>query len=67
MSASPEQPEFLTRAEIPQFLAQHGFPIGRSTIEKLSMPSRGDNAGPRPTRHLGQSASVSTGAGASMG
>ena len=56
-AASPEPPEFLTRAEIPEFLAQHGFPIGRSTIDKLSMPSRGDSAGPPPAgiwgnRHL---------------
>jgi hypothetical protein len=57
MPASLEQPEFLTRAEIPEFLAERGFPIGRSTIDKLSMPSRGDNAGPKPAgvwgnRHL---------------
>jgi len=49
MSAtSAQQPEYLTRAEIPEFLAQHGFPIGRSTIDKLSMPSRGENVGPKP-------------------
>jgi hypothetical protein len=52
-----DQREFLTRAEIPDFLRQHGFPIGRSTIDKLSMPSRGDHAGPKPVglwdnRHL---------------
>jgi hypothetical protein len=63
MSASTEQPEFLTRAEIPKFLAQHGFPIGRSTIDKLSMPSRGDCAGPKPAgawgnRHLYRPAQV---------
>jgi hypothetical protein len=57
MSRAPEQPEYLTRAELPQFLAAHGFPIAQSTIEKLSMPSRGDNAGPKPAgswgnRHL---------------
>jgi hypothetical protein len=58
MSAtSAQQTEFLTRAEIPEFLARHGFPIGRSTIDKLSMPSRGDHAGPKPAglwgnRHL---------------
>jgi hypothetical protein len=54
---SHPQPEYLTRAEIPEFLAGHGFPIGRSTLDKLSMPSRGDNAGPKPAgiwgnRHL---------------
>ena len=47
-AASAQKPEFLTRAEIPEFLAQHGFPIGRSTIDKLSMPSRGEHAGPKP-------------------
>jgi hypothetical protein len=57
MPASLEQPKYLTRAEIPKFLAEHGFPLGRSTIDKLSMPSRGDNAGPKPAgvwgnRHL---------------
>jgi hypothetical protein len=63
MSASIEQRELLTRAEIPQFLAQHGFPIGRSTLDKMSMPSRGDNAGPKPAgiwgnRHLYRPAQV---------
>jgi hypothetical protein len=57
MSASTQQREFLTRAEIPEFLAQHGYPLGRSTIDKLSMPSRGEHAGPKPAgiwgnRHL---------------
>jgi hypothetical protein len=55
--SNSQEPEYLTRAEIPQFLARHGFPIGRSTIDKLSMPSRGANAGPKPAglwgnRHL---------------
>ena len=63
MSASLDQGKFLTRAEIPEFLAQHGFPIGRSTIDKLSMPSRGDHAGPKPAgawgnRHLYRPAKV---------
>jgi hypothetical protein len=59
MTAMPafQQPEYLTRAEIPDFLRQRGFPISRSTIDKLSMPSRGDHAGPKPAgawgnRHL---------------
>jgi hypothetical protein len=63
MSTSMQGREFLTRAEIPEFLAQHGFPIGRSTIDKLSMPSRADQAGPRPAgawgnRHLYRPAQV---------
>jgi hypothetical protein len=64
MSATAaQQPEFLTRAEIPEFLAQHGFPIGRSTIDKLSMPSHGNHAGPKPAgtwgnRHLYRPAQV---------
>jgi hypothetical protein len=63
LSASTEQREFLTRAEIPEFLAHHGFSIGRSTIDKLSMPSRGDHAGPKPAgawgnRHLYRPAQV---------
>ena len=53
MSASTQQREFLTRAEIPEFLAQHGYPLGRSTIDKLSMPSCGEHAGPKPARTLG--------------
>jgi hypothetical protein len=63
MSILKGQPEFLTRAQIPEFLTEHGFPIGRSTIDKLSMPSRGDNAGPKPAgawgnRHLYRPAQV---------
>ena len=63
MSAFTEERELLTRAEIPDFLAQHGFPIGRSTIDKLSMPSRGGPAGPKPAgvwgnRHLYRPAQV---------
>jgi hypothetical protein len=57
MSTLVDEREFLTRAEIPDFLRQHGFPLGRSTIDKLSMPSRGERAGPKPAgiwgnRHL---------------
>jgi hypothetical protein len=40
---------YLTRREIAEFLTENGFPIGKSTIDKLSMPSRrGDDAGPPP-------------------
>jgi hypothetical protein len=37
---------FITRTEIPAFLAEYGYPISHSTIDKLSMPSRGRNDGP---------------------
>jgi hypothetical protein len=63
MPRSLEQSGFLTRREIPEFLAQHGFRIGRSTIDKLSMPSRGNHEGPKPAgiwgnRHLYRPAQV---------
>jgi hypothetical protein len=63
MPRSLEHPHFLTRREIPDFLAQHGYPIGRSTIDKLSMPSRGIYEGPKPAgiwgnRHLYRPAQV---------
>jgi hypothetical protein len=37
---------YLTRRELAEYLTEHGFPIGRSTIDKLAMPSRGSNDGP---------------------
>jgi hypothetical protein len=57
MSTTSTAPEYLTRAELPGFLKKHGYPISRTTIDKLSMPSRGDHAGPKPAgawgnRHL---------------
>ncbi len=57
MSAPLDQREYLTRAELPRFLRRHGYPISRSSIDKLSMPSRGERAGPKPVgvwgnRHL---------------
>jgi hypothetical protein len=57
MSAATSQPEYLTRAELPAFLKSHGYPISRPTIDKLSMPSRGQHDGPKPAgawgnRHL---------------
>ena len=30
----------------PRFLTENGYPIGKSTIDKLSMPSRGDERPP---------------------
>src|SRR5262245_33232672 len=63
MSTPLDHREFLTRAEIPSFLEAHGFPVSRSTLDKLSMPSRGDHAGPKPAgawgnRHLYRPADV---------
>jgi hypothetical protein len=46
MSASSATDRYITRSEIPAFLGEHGYPISRSTIDKLSMPSRGANDGP---------------------
>jgi hypothetical protein len=45
-SASAANDRYLTRREIPAFLGEHGYPISRSTIDKLSMPARGQNDGP---------------------
>jgi hypothetical protein len=42
----PVDREYLTRAELAEFLTARGFPISRSTLNKLSMPSRGE--GPPP-------------------
>jgi hypothetical protein len=47
---------FLTRREVAQFLTQHGYPIGKSTIDKLSMPSRGSDEGPPPAGFWGNKA-----------
>ncbi len=33
---------FLTRTQLLEYLPQHGFPIGRSTLDKMCMPSRGE-------------------------
>lgn len=33
-------PRYLTRDELFELLRQHGFPIGRSTLNKLCMPSK---------------------------
>jgi hypothetical protein len=46
MSASAASDRYLTRRELPAFLGEHGYPISRSTIDKLSMPARGENDGP---------------------
>jgi hypothetical protein len=33
---------YLTRRELVQFLNEHGFPISKSTLDKLAMPSGGE-------------------------
>jgi hypothetical protein len=47
---------YLTRREVAQFLTEHGYPIGKSTIDKLSMPSRGGADGPPPAGFWGNKA-----------
>ena len=42
MSMTDTTERYLSRTELPEFLRQHGFPISRSTLAKLSMPSRGE-------------------------
>jgi hypothetical protein len=37
---------YLSRHELAEFLTKRGFPIGKSTLDKLAMPSRGRNDGP---------------------
>jgi hypothetical protein len=44
---------YLTRREIAQFLTEQGYPIGKSTIDRLSMPSRGSADGPPPAGFWG--------------
>jgi hypothetical protein len=61
--AEIEGREYLTRPEICAFLTARGFQIGRSTIDKLSMQSRGRNDGPPiagqwGSRHLYRPADV---------
>jgi hypothetical protein len=34
--------KYLTRRELADFLTEHGFPITKSTLDKLSMPARGE-------------------------
>jgi hypothetical protein len=37
---------YLTRSELADYLTERGFPISRSTIDKLAMPSRGRDSAP---------------------
>jgi hypothetical protein len=34
--------EYLTRAQLAEFLTARGFPISRSTLDKMAMPSRSE-------------------------
>ncbi len=38
--------EYMTRRQLAEFLTERGFPISKSTLDKLAMPSRGE--GPPP-------------------
>jgi hypothetical protein len=43
MSASSASVDhYLTRCELAAFLTERGFPISKSTLDKLAMPSRGE-------------------------
>jgi len=33
---------YLTRGELAEFLTKHGFPISKSTLDKLAMPGRAE-------------------------
>ena len=45
--------QFLTRTELAQFLTSRGYPIAKSTLDKLCQPSRGDGP-PMAKRWLGR-------------
>ena len=45
---------YLTRREVAHFLTENGYPIGKSTIDKLSMPSRGADRRPRASGAIGR-------------
>jgi len=34
--------KYMTRRQLAEFLTEHGFKISKSTLDKLSMPSRGE-------------------------
>lgn len=40
---------YLTRGEVAEFLTGHGYPIAKSTLDKLCAPARGE--GPLPAKH----------------
>jgi hypothetical protein len=39
-SSTSVDPNYLTRRELAKFLTERGFPISKSTLDKLAMPSR---------------------------
>jgi hypothetical protein len=41
-SSTSVDPNYLTRRELAKFLTERGFPISKSTLDKLAMPSRGE-------------------------
>jgi hypothetical protein len=43
-SSTSVDPNYLTRRELAKFLTERGFPMSKSTLDKLAMPSR--NEGP---------------------
>jgi hypothetical protein len=47
---------YLTRRELAKFLSEHGFPITKSTLDKLAMPARGSDDGPPPAGFWGNRA-----------
>jgi hypothetical protein len=40
LSSTSTDREYLTRRELAAFLTDRGFPISKSTLDKLAMPSR---------------------------
>ena len=42
----PSLGRYLTRRELAEYLTEQGFPISRSTLDKLAMPSRGHDGSP---------------------
>jgi hypothetical protein len=47
-----DQPEFMTRSQLGDFLRGRGFPIGESTLDKLCAPGRGE--GPPIAKYWGK-------------
>jgi hypothetical protein len=41
-SFASEEREYLTRAQLAEFLTARGYPISRSTLAKLCAPARGE-------------------------
>jgi hypothetical protein len=42
MSASSIERQYMTRRQLAELLSASGYPISVSTLDKLSMPSRGE-------------------------